>query len=174
MIKKIDIVYLDFRKAFDSVPHKRLLIKLNNYGIDGPLLDWIQDFLTNHRQRVRVGSAYSSDKPVLSGIPQGGILGPILFTIFINDLPEVILSACKFFADDTKIYWESNNYCIIQKDLDSAQDWSNEWNLYFNVQKCKVLCIGKKNPEVDYTMNIGDSKEKSTKVHRGKRFGSNI
>ena len=167
--KAIDIVYLDFRKAFDSVPHKRLLIKLKNYGIHGSLLDWISDFLTDRRQRVRVGSTFSSDKPVLSGIPQGSILGPVLFTIFINDLPEVISNTCKIFADDTKIYGDSENHSSIQRDLNNVQDWSNKWNLYFNVQKCKVMHIGKKNPLKDYTM--GESNEPIQKCSEEKDLG---
>ena len=102
--ENIDIIYLDFRKAFDSVPHERLLIKLQYYGITGKLLAWIRDFLKDRKQLVRVGNDYSKYTDVLSGIPQGSILGPVLFTIFINDLPQKINSFCKIVADDTKIY----------------------------------------------------------------------
>ena len=91
----IDVIYLDFKKAFDSVPHVRLLNKLCAYGIQGEILNWIRSFLTNRQQKVRVGGAISTPEPVVSGIPQGSILGPILFTIFINDLPDNIDSKAK-------------------------------------------------------------------------------
>ena len=98
----LDVVYLDFSKAFDSVPHERLLIKLSAYGIEDKLLQWIKSFLSQRTQRVRVGKSYSEEARVLSGIPQGSILGPVLFTIFINDLPDNINNDCKIYADDTK------------------------------------------------------------------------
>jgi hypothetical protein len=100
----MDIINLDFCKAFDSVPHERLLVKMSAYGITGQILRWTRSFLTNRTQKVKVGTAVSSEGKVLSGIPQGSILGTILFTIFINDLPECVQSSCKIFADDTKIY----------------------------------------------------------------------
>lgn len=123
--ESLDVVYLDFRKAFDSVPHERLLIKLSAYGIEGELLQWIKGFLSQRTQRVRVGKSYSEETKVLNGIPQGSILGPVLFTIFINDLPDNICSNCKIYADDTKIYNNSNNKDILQADLYTLQQWSN-------------------------------------------------
>ena len=153
--ESLDIIYLDFRKAFDSVPHKRLLIKLAAYGIDGALLKWIENFLSNRSQYVKVGNSVSDRSEVLSGIPQGSILGPVLFTIFINDLPDNIKSTCKIFADDTKIYNTPDNNVTIQEDLYTLQEWSDRWNLYFNVQKCKVMHVGKKNPKHQYKMKIG-------------------
>jgi hypothetical protein len=86
----VDIIYLDIRKAFDAVPHKRLLCKLQPYGIVDNLLLWIRAFLSGRSQKVRVGNYKSKEAPVLSGLPQGSILGPILFTVFINDLPDGI------------------------------------------------------------------------------------
>jgi hypothetical protein len=104
-----DIVYCDFKKAFDSVPHERLLVKLSAYGICESTLRWIRSFLSGRSQHVRVGSARSSKGSVLSGIPQGSILGPILFTVFINDLLDNLRSTCKIFADNTKIYDKISN-----------------------------------------------------------------
>ena len=111
-------------KAFDKVPHKRLLHKINKYGIKGNTLGWIESFLSNRTQVVVVGDAESSKAPVTSGIPQGSVLGPLLFVIYINDLPEVVdkNSYVFLFADDTKVYRrinspEDNN--ILQSDINN-------------------------------------------------------
>ena len=155
MIEKghdIDVIYLDFKKAFDSVPHERLLNKLSAYGIQGNILKWIRAFLSNRTQRVRVGRVISPPEHVTSGIPQGSILGPILFTIFINDLPDTIESTCKIFADDTKLFNKPTSSNKIQDDLFKLQTWSEKWQLGFNVSKCKVLHIGNQNPGIPYSM----------------------
>ena len=167
----IDVIYLDFRKAFDSVPHERLLLKLQEHGFTGNVLNWIKDFLANRTQRVKVGNDYSERGKVISGIPQGSILGPVLFTVFINDLPDNIESTCKVFADDTKIYNTPRNNAIIQRDLCKLEDWSNNWQLYFNTAKCKVLHIGKNNPEMDYKMKLGDSHINISKCEHEKDLG---
>ena len=154
--ESFDVVYLDFRKAFDTVPHCRLLEKLKGYGIVGNILKWIQAFLSGRSQKVRINEATSSRADVLSGIPQGSILGPILFTIFINDLPESIQSNCRIFADDTKLYNISTNHTAIQQDLFSLQKWSDTWNLHFNIAKCNVMHYGKRNPNHAYCMKVND------------------
>ena len=100
----IDVVYLDFQKAFDKVPHKRLLAKLKAYGLNGILLSWISDFLSNRKQQVVVRRTYSEWSNVISGVPQGSVLGPLLFILYVNDLPDSIQSFMGIFADDTKIY----------------------------------------------------------------------
>ena len=151
--ENFDTIYLDFKKAFDSVPHKRLLKKMEMYGVTGNLLAWTEDFLSNRTQTVKVGDAESKSSPVISGIPQGSVLGPTLFTIFINDLPECIESACKVFADDTKIYNSTSNRQKLQQDLNNVQAWSELWQLPFNTSKCKCLHYGNKNPEFDYYLN---------------------
>ena len=101
--KNFDILYLDFRKAFDTVPHERLMVKLKSYEIDEKILSWIRDFLKCRSQVVRIGDSLSSEKPVLSGVPQGSIWGTLLFAMFINDLPDNINSKQVLFADDTKL-----------------------------------------------------------------------
>jgi hypothetical protein len=167
----IDVVYCDFRKAFDSVPHERLLVKLAVYGICGDTLKWIRSFLSGRTQQVKVGEAVSGKAKVISGIPQGSILGPILFTIFINDLPDSLISTCKIFADDTKIYDKASNNVNIQRDIYKLQEWCDLWNLYFNVSKCGVMHIGRKNPGFDYVMKIKDDVQKLNVCHEEKDVG---
>ena len=128
------------------------MTKLAAYGITGSVHAWIRNFLSNEMLSVRVGHTHSSKERVLSGIPQGSILGPILFTVFLNDPPDAVKSTCKIFADDKKIYNCPENKDITQSDINKLQDWSLKWNLYFNVQKCKVLHVGKRNPKCEYVM----------------------
>ena len=100
-----DIVYLDFAKAFDRVDHQLLLKKLNNFGVGGNLLEWFRSYLKDRRQRVVVHGKASQELPVLSGIPQGSILAPLLFLIYVNDLPQLTnTSSVALYADDTKCY----------------------------------------------------------------------
>jgi hypothetical protein len=136
---------MDFCKAFDSVPHERLLYKLKQHGIGGALLDWFRYFLTDRYQRVIVRGSQSNWSPVKSGVPQGTILGPILFLIYINDLPSEIQSSTKLFADDTKIYRKLvdkvADTSILQSDLDRMRNWTENWQLNFNFEKCEVMRI---------------------------------
>ena len=169
--QNFDVIYLDFKKAFDSVPHERLLIKLKSYGIEGKLYSWIRDFLSERLQYVKVCSEHSDTKKVTSGIPQGSILGPILFLIFINDLPDCINSISTIFADDTKSYNTCNNSNIIQEDLDALQKWSNEWQLFFNCSKCKCLHIGKNNPQHDYYFTTEEGRKYIPKCTEEKDLG---
>lgn len=166
-----DVVYLDFRKAFDSVPHERLLEKLKGYGITGNVISWVRAFLTGRIQRVKVGEEMSDNAPVLSGIPQGSILGPILFTLFINDLPNSVSSVCKIFADDTKLYNVAKNSDLLQNDIDNLIDWSDTWDLHFNAGKCKVIHFGINNPCHTYTMNIGGNESEITVDDEEKDLG---
>jgi hypothetical protein len=125
-------VFLDFAKAFDSVVHSFLTNKLEAYGFRGKILKWLNDFLTNRKQRVVIGSAQSNWLDVLSGVPQGSVLGPLLFVIFINDLPDQFRNECKLFADDSKVIAtirNSSDLAAVQEDLDQAVSWSNKWNL---------------------------------------------
>ena len=141
----VDIIYLDFKKAFDSVPHTRLLSKLQAYGIGGKLYNWLYNYFTGRKQKVVLNNESSSWTSVTSGVPQGSVLGPLLFSIFINDLPSVVQSELVLFADDAKIYrtiQSDDDYLQLQQDLDNLFLWSCEWQLCFNVDKCKVLHIG--------------------------------
>ena len=138
----IDAIYLDFAKAFDTVPHMRMIAKLRGYGVDGAILEWIRSFLTERRQRVCIRGAKSSWTEVRSGIPQGTVLGPILFVIYINDLPDVIASYVFMYADDTKIFRvirDDRDVDLLQRDLDAASEWCRKWLLCFNHGKCKVM-----------------------------------
>ncbi|KAK6178413.1 hypothetical protein SNE40_013205 [Patella caerulea] len=151
----VDTIYLDFAKAFDSVPHERLLNKLEGYGIKGEVLTWIRQFLHGRCQQVKVNGEPSDWKPVTSGIPQGSVLGPVLFVIFINDLPEIVQSLVEMFADDTKIFLpihDANSHQIIQNDIHSLTDWAKKWQLRFNASKCKTLHLGNRNPRHTYRM----------------------
>ena len=157
--KHLYIVFLDFAKAFDKVNHQYLITKLANYGIEGKLLDWIKSFLKNRRQRVVMGESVSSWVPVSSGVPQGSVLGPLLFAIFINDLHEQIKSPCKMFADDTKIIGKirpthaREDQTMIQDDINRIADWCEEWLMFLNTEKCKVMKVGKRTPMMRYTIN---------------------
>ena len=102
--QEVDIIYLDFQNDFDKVSYEHLLIELESYGIVGPLLYWIHSFLHNQRQRVRVRSAFSNWSSVLSGGTSGSVLGPLLFIICINDLPDMVQSSMWLFSDDSKIF----------------------------------------------------------------------
>ena len=155
----LDAIYLDFKKAFDTVPHRRLIQKLKSYGIDGNVKDWIASFLNNRKQRVSINGHTSPWSSVTSGIPQGSVLGPILFVVFINDLPDVVKSVVRIFADDTKLYGSvatEGGRSQIQEDINSLSDWSDKWLLKFNTSKCSVMHLGRKNPKHIYDMRDND------------------
>ena len=145
-----DVVILDFSKAFDTVNHRKLLLKLNHYGINKKLIQWIQDFLTGRGQFVSVDGAKSPLCKIWLGVPQGSVLGPLLFLLYVNDLPDLIDSECRLFADDTLLFNSRTNMAVLQKDLMTLQKYANDWQLSFNVTKCAVLTIGEKKSEIDY------------------------
>ena len=140
------MIFLDFAKAFDTVPHERLLLKLRAYGINGSLLEWVRDFLSGRTQRVVLGPNASSPVHVLSGVPQGSVLGPTLFTIYVNDLLLAIGQSCKAYADDTKLLGDvTERSCRVklQSDLDTTVDWTDKWLVDLHDTKCKVMHLGK-------------------------------
>ena len=149
----VDIIYLDFQKAFDSVPHKRLMHKLKMYGITAKTLAIISDFLKDRTFCVRIGDKLSNKFYVLSGVPQGSVLGPLLFLIFINDIPEGIKSFLLLFADDLKLVINANFPQIVQNDLDILSQWQKKWLIDFNTadNKCKVLEVMNKGRKVSNT-----------------------
>ena len=154
--ESVDVIFLDFAKAFDKVPHERLLRKMEAYGIGGEVLAWVREWLRDRKQRVGSRGCWSEWCRVLSGVPQGSVLGPILFLIFIDDLDDGLSSAILKFADDTKIYgrvdcWEDRNR--LQKDLERLVDWAEKWQMSFNVGKCKVMHLGRHNLEWNYVMS---------------------
>ena len=141
---RVDSIYLDFKKAFDTVPHRRLIQKLASYSFSEEMIGWNKEFLNGREQFVTVNGATSSSTRVTSGIPQGSVLGPILFVIYINDLPANIVTNVKMFADDTKIYKKigsAQDSLNLQRDLDSLEQWSNDWLLKFHPGKCAVLDV---------------------------------
>jgi len=143
---QIDIIYTDFEKAFDKVPHRRLISKLYAYGINDCLIIWIQAFLSSRTQCIKINGEVSGSKPVLSGIPQGSVLGPLLFVIFINDLPNCcnVLSDLFLFADDAKLYkciTNTNDFSILNQCVKNVYEWSDTWLMKLNISKCKVLSV---------------------------------
>lgn len=153
-----DIVYLDFAKAFDSVCHKRLVFKLRLFGIGGELLNWFENYLQNRYQSCVVQGSTSSKLPVNSGVPQGSILGPLMFLVYINDLPAVVDSSIAMFADDSKcsrVIKNLDDCHVLQEDLDCLQGWADSWRLCFNTAKCEVLSVSRKRHPIVYDYKIG-------------------
>ena len=153
--RAIDVVYLDFKKAFDKVPHKRLLAKVEALGIGGTVLRWLKSWLNNRKQRVVVNGASSEFTAITSGVPQGSVLGPLLFLIYINDLDSGLVSRVAKFADDTKLgACAADPEAIrgLQTDLAKVGDWSDKWLMPFNNDKCHVLHFGTRNPRTAYTL----------------------
>lgn len=163
----VDVIYLDFAKAFDKVPHGRLMEKLDKHGIGGRVWDWIKEWLRDRSQRVCANGYCSNWRPVTSGVPQGSVLGPILFLIFINDLECGLRNPVFKFADDSKLLARVNNRHdrdILQHDLEQMKQWSDTWQLTFNTAKCKVMHIGRTNEEFQY--NMGNQKLESVSDQR--------
>ena len=151
----VDIAILDFSKAFDVVPHERLLRKLRLYGIEGRTLQWISSFLQGRTQSVLVDGIRShqgnrtTGDDVVSGVPQGTVMGPLLFLLYINDLPSVLSpsTSCRLFADDCLIYRSISSLSdqsALQEDLEALHDWGTVWGLKFNVTKCNIMHLTRK------------------------------
>ena len=163
---RVDVIYFDFAKAFDSVNHDLILRKLKHkFGIDGILLKVLTNYLSDRMQQVVINGSVSSPQPVISGVPQGSILGPLLFILFIDDISETISAGTELvlYADDTKIWREimcDEDQKILQNDIDSLHKWSVDNMMQFHQDKCKVVRITNKHTNFDlpfyefwYTLN---------------------
>ena len=160
-VGNLDIIYCDFIKAFDKVPHKRLLHKIKGYGITGNVLGWIDSFLSNRTQCVIINNTKSTSSLVTSGIPEGSVLGPILFVLYIYDHPDVVdkYSHVFLFADDTKVFREINSpedLQILQNYIDNLTAWSDKWVLKLHPDKCVTMNMGSNNLNHQYHMGQHD------------------
>ena len=143
----MDAILLDFSKAFDKVCHRKLLLKLEHYGINGNILSWIEDFLSGRTQNVVVRGTNSENSPVTSGVPQGTVLGPLVFLVYINDMPLTVESSLPLFADDSLLYRIIKKLAdshILQTDLNNLVQWEHDWSTEFHPDKCKYLRITNK------------------------------
>ena len=166
----VDVNYLDCRKAFDTVPHERLLRKLEAYGIRGKILYWIKAFLSGREQFVEIRGTKSDKLGVTSGVPQGSVLGPVLFLIYINDLVNELECPVLLFADDAKIFKEirsQEDIEAMQRDLKRLENWSAKWLLDFNADKCVTMHIGHRNPHINYDLNEKQLKESNVEKDLG-------
>ena len=165
----IYVLYLDFSKAFDKVPIRRLLSNCEGLGIKGKLLGWVEQLLTGRRQRVVLNRKESEWGPIKSGVVQGSVLGPCLFLIFINDIDQAVeglVGMLKKFADDTK--WgkkvmSEEERLAFQQGVNNLQWWSTEWQMPSNSDKCHVLHVGRTNPRLKYTMGQGALEQEQEK-----------
>ena len=165
--KQIDSILLDFSKAFDKVDHLGLILKLERYGIKNNILNWVRSFLTGRTQTVLVEGFESDQANVLSGVPQGTVLGPLFFLVYINDISDNLDQGTKLrlFADDSFLYREINSVedsCQLQIDLDKLQQWEKTWKMEFHPDKCQVLRITNKRKPINKVYSIHNKSLKET------------
>ena len=171
------VILLDFAKAFDKVPHLRLLSKINFYGVRNSLNRWVSSFLEGRSQQVQLDGNTSTQAPVESGVPQGSVLGPLLFLLYINDLPNYVSreSTARLFADDCVLYRRiksDEDAHTLQKDFNGLQRWEKDWLMEFHPQKCQVMHITNKRKPIKVPYNIHE--HTLEEVDSAKYLGLNI
>lgn len=177
----VDTIYLDFSKAFNSVPHERLLCKLSALGIKGKFLTWLRAFLSDRKEIVIVEGVQSEPYVMSSGVPQGSCIGPILFLAFVDDIDDVLQNSIILkYADDIKLYSKLDHHDpttgsnLLQEDLDSLSEWSDTWNLKFNVKKCSVINFGNLNPKKEYFLKNEEISSNDCERDLGVTISSNL
>ncbi len=140
--ESVDVVFFDYSKALDSVNYRLPCVKLRALGVHVKVVEWMQSFPARRSFRVRVHDCLSSPFPASSGVPQGSVLGPLLFLLFVNDLPDLLKGKIPLFADDVKIIFPRSQYDNTELSLCTAWDWSVKWDLPLNLDKCCHLPIG--------------------------------
>ncbi len=172
-IKQVDAIVLDFAKAFDKVPHKRLTLKLKYYGISGPILHWLTAFFTDRTQCV-LDESSSDTVPVSSGVLQGMVLCPLLFLLYINDLPlSTRNTSTRLFADDSLLYRAvktPDNSRLLQHDLDALQQWECTWQMHFYPDKCKVLRFTRSRNLTHHIYTLHGTQLESVQTHKYLEF----
>ena len=175
--RQTDVIIMDFAKAFGKVPHKRLLYKLQYYGIRGSTHKWIASWLSERYQKVVLDGQASDPVPVLSGVPQGSVLEPVLFLIFINDLPDNIRSSVRLFADDCVLYRNINSLTdcqILQEDLNSLAQWEADWQMKFNIAKCHSMRVTRHLPSNQIHFSYSLHQQTLEQVRSAKYLGLTI
>jgi hypothetical protein len=176
--KQVDVAILDFSKAFDTVPHDLLLHKLYSYGITDPILSWLRSFLTQRSMQVIVEGTPSAPTSVDSGVPQGTVLGPLLFLCHINDLPKAVKSKVRLFADDCLLYREINafrDHTALQEDLRNLEEWASRWGMVFNATKCYIMTLARRPPSnFFYSLDNTVLKNVSTNPYLGVQFSNDL
>jgi hypothetical protein len=163
--QQTDIIVMDFSKAFDKVDHHKLLLKLQRLGVNPQVILWVGSFLRGRTQQVLVEGKTSDILPVLSGVPQGSVLGPCLFLSYINDLPDSVKSKVRLFADDTIVYLtvkSTKDAQNLQNDLHSLETWESDWSMEFNPDKCEILRISRKKHPIIFPYKLHGIELKST------------
>ena len=176
---QVDMIIMDFAKAFDKVPHQRLLLKLARYGIRGKALKWTEAFLTQRKQCVVIDGKCSDWVDVESSVPQGTVTGPMDFLVFINDLPHNLTSSVKLFADDCIVFRKiagPEDAGMLQKDLDALTAWQSKWQMNFNAQKCYVLGVthSRSPHNFKYTLNNSELADMQEYPYLGVTITSNL